>query len=229
MTPLELLAGAPVWLGGEMPELPATGAREHGLNALADYLASLTYRVKSPDGSRAVNVPRSRIHVFQPDDFEAAELPGIAILPGQYDHDYYGLGGPQILEETRDQFGEGSVLVRTSDYVETVIIDIASVHYPHGRGVAEGIKAALRMMADTSALRLKCLDYYDQIAIFSTVPGAGYLLDPDVVRSRRHVQIPLLMRVPELYRVQYAEMKVEITTEVYDGNSWLDFGVTPFP
>lgn len=240
MTDIEdLVADAPLgtsWADSALPTLPDKGAREFALRALRQFVCALTFRQTAAAGNPAkgFRVTRERFHIYQPDDVVELEAPGIGVLPGAYEHDYYGLGAPELIESTADRYGKGLVVARLSDYVETVTLDCVATQHAIRRSLIEGLKVAMRLGGTSGALRLRLPDYYDAIATFSLPGGPGYLDDVETAKNRRRAQMAVELRVPELVLVPYTTLTPSIdlggdtASNVFDGSVWLDFGVTAF-
>jgi len=202
-----------LWPSVPLRPLPDIGAREYALRRLRQYISLLVFRRTEGPGlaPQAFRIPADKINIYQPDDVkDPPDLPGIAMLPGTMDHEYWGLGSPRPDEETIDKYAPGTVVVWLSDYYETFLLDIWSAKHAMRRAITEGLKVGLRLQEDTMALNLTLPDYFDQIATFNLIGGPGYLEDAEVAKNRRHAQIPIEVWVPEVVLVDYRRLKIRL-------------------
>lgn len=211
-------------------------AREQALERLAEFISLLVFRrTMEPNvPPRGFQLPRDRIHVYQPDDLKDVEFPAIAFLPGRGMHVPQGLGPPLPMEDTQDVYGAGTVLVKQSDYVETFTIEVLSAKHAFRRAIVAGLKQALRSTDTTLSTDLSLPGYFDQVARF-WLDESTYIDDnPEVVKNRRRAHLFVELTVPEVFLIDYVELRPIVdlggadASEVYDGNLWLDFGETPF-
>lgn len=210
-----------VYPGPASPPFDVRDARTHALRTLRRFISLLRFqRVgETPDGLPiAFQVPETMIHVYQPDDVENhGPKPGIGFLPGRATHESYGLGPPEVLDDTADRFGDGLVLVRRSDHVETIPVEIVVAKDAERQGVLAGLKAALQMDDKSQALRLICSSYFDVVASFrldesESIDDAG----ADLNRRRAHLYV--LLVVPEVTLVRYRKTVVVRESTVERGS-----------
>lgn len=208
-----------VYPGPVSPPFDQRDAREHALETFADFVAALRFTRTGdvPDGPPLkFMVPREQIHVFQPDDVQQHPLTtgGLGILPGRARHEAYGLGPSHVLDETADCFGLGLVLVRHSDHVETVALELFAATQPERRGIISGLKQALRMDDRSGALRLVCRKYFGVVASFR-LDESESIDDEGATLNRRRAHLFVLLQVPEVQLVAYRKTKVgfEVVTE----------------
>lgn len=225
-----------VYPAGTGAIMPDQGAREYALDRLRQFIAAIVFRRTMAEGQapQRFRIPDNQIHLFQPDDGTDADLPSVAFLPGETSHDVYGLGPAELVEESADVFEVGKVLVLLADYVERVTIEVWAAKHAARRAVKSGIETAMLMSDSSSVLRLALPAYFNQVATYTLIDGPGYYEEVDAIRNRRKAQIPIELRVPELVLVDYRRLQVVIDmggvdrANVFDGNVWLDLGITRF-
>lgn len=205
----ELLKGTAfgrVYPGPASPPFDTHDPRDHALRTLKQFIALLRFqRVgETPDGPPVTfHVPEDFIHVYQPDDvLEHGPKPGIGFLPGRATHESYGLGPPEVLDDTADRFGDGLVLVRRSDHVETVPVEIVAAKQPERVGILSGLKTALQMDDKSQALRLVCSSYFDTVASFR-LDESENIDDAGATVNRRRAHLFVLLVIPEVTLVRY--------------------------
>jgi hypothetical protein len=158
-------------------------------------------------------VPEGLGHVYQADDGRGhAPKPGIGFLPGRARHEAYGLGPAVVLEETADLFGDGLVVVRRGDHVETVGVEVVGDKPQELQAIIAGLKVALTMDDKSGALRLRCDNYFGMVASFR-LDESETLDDPDSTLNRRRGHLWILMQVPEVTLVRYRKMVVRAEVE----------------
>lgn len=234
----ELLAfGVPfgtVWPARPPRPLLDKDAREHSLERLREFISLLVFRrtMAKNEAPKGFQIPKERIHVYQPDDPYDIELPAIAFVPGRGFHEEWGLGPPRPIEDTADVFAPGTVLVQQSDYVEIFTIEVLSAKHATRRAIVAGLKQALRATDTSLSTDLSLPSYFDQIARF-WLDESTYIDEPESVKNRRRAQMFVELRVAEVFLVDYVTMTSIVdlggsdASEVFDGNLWLDFGTTP--
>jgi hypothetical protein len=207
------------------PRLPAKDAREHALEALADFLALVTFQRTNGEGmvTQGFRVPRKRIFTHQPDDPQEAALPSIAFVPAEGIEEYYGLGPAEPIDGTEDVYGQGTMLYRACDWVETFTIEAYCAKHSVRVALKSGIQSVFRMLEESSTLRLKLPRYYDQVATFD-LEGGNQSDDLEGVRNRRRGQLAVQLQVREVFLANYVLMKPSVdlggpgAPEVVDGN-----------
>jgi len=224
------------WPERPAPFLPDIGPREGGLRALREYMASLVFRrtMAPGDPPRGFKLPPERIHVFQPDDVVEMKMPSVAFVPiAGGTLDFYGLGPPTIQESSIDVHGPGTALYRIADIVEPFSIEVWSAKHATRRAIIEGLIVALSAFEESQSIRLRMPDYFNELVEF-TLDTSTYFEEPDAVRNRRRAQIGSTLRAPILALANYTELRTQVClggqdgSHVWDGNVYLDFGVTIF-
>jgi hypothetical protein len=195
-----------VYPGPASPPFDSHDPRDHALRTLRRFISLLRFqRVgETPDGPTITfAIPETMIHVYQPDDVqEHGPKEGIGFLPGRATHESYGLGPPEVLDDTADKFGDGLVVVRRSDHVETIPVEIVAAKQAERNGILAGLKAALQMDDKSQALRLVCSSYFDVVASFR-LDESENIDDAGATLNRRRAHLFLLLVVPEVTLVRY--------------------------
>ena len=188
------------------PGLQHRDARSHALSTLREFISLLNFSRAGdlPDGAPIrFRVPEERIHVYQPDDVQQTlGKPGIGFLPGRAVHEPYGLGPGEVLDDTADRFGDGLVLVRRSDHVETFPVEVVVDKAPVRDGIVAGLKEALQMDDRSGALRLVCRSYFDIVASFRLEQSEN-IDEADGTNNRRRAHLFVLLQIPEVALVRY--------------------------
>jgi hypothetical protein len=202
MTPEELVLGAL-----PLEPLPTTDARSAALGRLKLYVSLLRFRRAGDKGGAPIEfrVRPEDVLTEWPDNNHELHLPSVAFLPAPGELQAPALGPPRELEETVDEFGEGTVLVYESDYVETFTVEVWGASRAERRALVAGLKAALVGEA-SQALAMVLRDYYGQIATFLLL-GAQNFDDPDVARNRRRAGLSVQLTVPEVRLARYPVLR----------------------
>lgn len=197
--------------------LPAYDARTHALYRFADFLAALEWSKPGNEGEADIpfRIPREDIYTEQPDDPTSLNFPSIAFLSARGQHDQYTLGPSDLLEDTYDKFGKGTVLLLQGEYIESFMLEAWGSHLYERRSILAGVQAVLRMNERSNALQLNLPAYYNRIASFTLI-DSQHVDDPDVVRGRRRGQIAIELRVPEVVLVDAITMRPCLCVEVAD-------------
>lgn len=207
--------------GPASPPLQHKDARWHALATLRRFVSLLNFRRTGdlPEGAtERFRVPEESIHLYQPDDVKLwGGKPGIGFLPGRATHEAYGLGPPEVLEDTADQFGDGLVLVRRSDHVETLAIEVVVPKAPERDGIVAGLKEALQLDDRSQALRLVCRSYFCQVASFR-LDESEPIDDASATDNRRRAHLYVLLQVPEVALVRYRRAQVVPSADVERGS-----------
>jgi len=231
------VAAGTVWPPRPPPVLPDKDARDLALERLALYMSCLTFRrtMEKNAPPQKFRIPRERVHVYQPDDVHRLEFPAIGIVHGQGFHEYYGLGPPEFVPGSEGKAGPGTGLLRLSDYVERVTIEVMAHKHSFRRAIVAGLTAALRGSMTSSRIQLHVPGYYGIPASFS-LEETMYLDEPDNVRNRRRAHLFVEMRINEVQPVTAVPMQPPIVDfgggpnddNIFDGNYYLDLNGTVF-
>ena len=203
-----------------VPDLPDADARDYALYRFRDFLSCLIYRRRMAEGSppNPFRVPKKSIHVHFPDDIKRATLPGFGMIPGAGIHDSAPeLGPPRILEDSKDKFGPGTVLIRKSDYEETFTLEAWGAKHAERRALMAGVKCALRSSDRSYALQLTLPDYFNAVASFE-LDDSQYVEDDNTVRNRRRGHLFIKLNVCEVGLVNVVDINPQFELEVLDGN-----------
>jgi hypothetical protein len=199
--------------------LPHLDARERALDTFAEFVSRLVFQRTGDVGKGgrtiAFRVRRDDIHVYQPDSpLEGPPpAPGIGMLPGRAVHEPYGLGPPQVLEDTVDAYGLGTVLERQGDHVETFAVEVVASKQAERVAVVAGLKSAFRIGDSSGALRLVCRGYYDRVASFR-LDESEQVDDQDAARNRRRGHLYVQLHVQEVQLVRYRLIVPRVAVEV---------------
>lgn len=189
----------------DAPGLPDKGAREYALRRFCDFLSKLPFMRTMAGPPQKFVVPRSQIHINQPDAVVGAaggvKLPTIAFLTSTDDQssgeDPGWLGPALDIEGTEDVFAPDSALFYIGSHDEDLTLEVVSSKAATRRAIVEGIKQVLRSSDDSAALRLSLPDYFNQDATF-TYLSSTYVEDQDAVRNRRKAHIVINLYVAEV-------------------------------
>ena len=210
--------------------LPSLDARTHALKTLKQYISLLVFGRTGDAGGppKVFRIDPANIHEEQPDDPAALKFPAVAFLPAPGEHEEFGLGPPRFLEDSVDVYGQGTVLVYMSDYVEQLVVETWGSHKAERRALLAGLELAFRCYDGSYATMFKLPDYYNQIARV-WVETTRYIDDPDIVRGRRRGQLVLWLVVPEVQLVRYVKLRPTVSVEAYDGSVVLDLATATRP
>lgn len=216
-----LLQGVP--FGEVEPPMPLRpladiDPRTHALERFREYITLLDFSRTGPKDMPAIvyRLPKTSVHIEQPDEPDNLTMPAIAFLPGDGTFETFGLGPPKMLEDTADVYGLGLVLVVKHDLVEDFIIEVWGATRAERRSLVAGLTEALTAIDESYSTRLTLPAYFDQVAEF-TLNGVRYIDDPDVIRGRRRAHVKVNLRVPEVQLVAYRPMEAQVIVETCDG------------
>jgi hypothetical protein len=200
--------------------IPTRDARTYALRALRRFMGLLIFARPGdkPPGARRgpplrFVVPYENIHVYQPDNITDAGLPGIGIRPARGRHEAYGLGPAQEIDGTADVYGPGTFLIRKSDWVEQIAIEVLGAEDAMRTALKAGLEEALTNGEDSYALQLRLPAYYNQVATFASDEGE-VLEDDPVFRNRRRADLYVTMTVPEVALVRAPDFDPSVVVEV---------------
>lgn len=188
-------------------------ARTHVLERFADYLHCIQFQV--PDGPEVTpyQIPRERILVEWPDDDQTVmKWPTLVFEPGRYELLPSGLT-PRVNEASRDQHGQGTVLVTSYEYRELVTLAVWASTRAQRRTMLAGIEWALTPVEEIAGIRLRVPDYYDETVHFEAMEGQNIDVE-DSMRRRRRSEMVFEMRfdLVNLVRMDDLEPSVEVAT-----------------
>lgn len=203
----------------EQPKTPNdVDARHVALETLRTYLSRCNFARTGASGTDQVEVfrvPYDSIFTEQPDSIVDLPMPALTFVAGEGVHEPYGLGPPQLIEETADQYGKGLVLVALAEYVEEFNLETWSEYRAERRALVAGLLEAFTPLEETWSLRLKLPDYFDQVANFEF--KSTRLVEDLSDKNRRRSQIRVQLRVPEVALVRYVRLeRVLADVEVID-------------
>lgn len=206
-----------------LPKLPDRDAREHGLEALRQYIGALIFRRTNAPGLPPIEfqIPTSSIYKEQPDDVENLLLPAIGFVPSVGKHLTFGLGPPRVLEDSMGVNGHNTALLHVSDYVEPITIEVWASKIAERRAIVAGLKIALRASDASSAIYLKLPNYYGMPACFALM-GSQYIDDDATVRNRRRAFLMVEMTVCEVAPCNISGLQPRASVEVLDAGVQLN-------
>ena len=217
------MAGDSSFLGPLSPRLQDKDAREFALERLKEFIQCVVFRRTLDAGQEpeAFRLSEKRIHIYQPDDIVTLAPPSIGIVPSRGTHESFGLGPPSICEDSKDVYGQGTVLVIQSEYKELIGVEVWGDKHALRRGMIAGLKQVLRISEQSYALRLSLPAYFDRTVTFA-LNDSEYIEEPDTARNRRRGHLFLEMTVPEVLLVDYVLLKPYVDLRVTDGNLELE-------
>lgn len=198
--------------------LPDIDERTHALRAFADYIATLQFRRSAGAGKEPITfrIPRTQIYIEQPDNVEDMKFPAIAFIPGRGRYESFGLGPPNIKDDTIDKFAPGTALLESAEYKERFILEAWGSKIGERRAIVAGLHAALLRQESSYALRILLPDLYGTSAEFALVEREN-IDGPDAVRNRRRGHFHIDLTVCVLQLVNVVTMRPMVVTEVCDG------------
>lgn len=201
------------------PPLPALApaaadARTRALEALREYLSLVHFQRQG--APRTFRIPKEQIHIEQPDSFENLRFPAVAFIAGVAPFDAVGLGGSEMLEDTRDLYGVGTVLLRRGEHIEELTMEVWEDTIPGRRALRAALSEALAPIEESSSLRLRLDDYYGLVADYAQL-SSQVVDDIDTAKGRRRSLHVLRVAVPVVQLVRYAELQPQVIVEVTEG------------
>ena len=201
-----------------LPALPDADARDYALRRFRDFLASLIYQRRGENGlTIPFRLPKTSIHVYQPDDVRTVALPGFGFVPARGVHDAISLGPPTVIDSSKDVYGQGTVLVRKSDYTETFALEAWGSKHAERRALIAGVTPRCAPSDSSYALQLKLPQYFNQVASYS-LDESQYVDDDNTVRNRRRGHLFIKLQVCEVGLINYTNLNAQLSIEVLDGN-----------
>lgn len=161
----------------------------------------------------AFRVPEKNIHIEHPDNVDQMELPAIVVIPGQGTYESLGLG-TVIDESTRDRFAPDTAVLLTSEYRETIQLEVWGAGKAERRAVIIGLETALTPTEFMAGVRFRMPAYFDQLVLFSL--GGRRIVEEDAGRNRRRALLDVEMSLNVCSLVNVVDLKPIILTEVTD-------------
>jgi len=166
---------------------------------------------------------RPRFHPFRIDDVffdwprheddrveDAREKPKMnALILLDEDSPYDADVNPEVLEDTRDVYGHGTVLRRLASFQCTLAVVMYSVHKDERRGVRKWIEENLlaEPSEDIPGRRVVISEYYNRVARYR-LRSLGYRDEHDSARSNQWSTVCRIeAEIDKVVRVPYVEMK----------------------
>lgn len=221
------------WFGQVYPErqsgpLPPATARDHALRRFREFFSLLVFSRKGTDPEHPISfsIPAERIFVEQPDDIPDQKAPALGMIPSRGIHNTYGLGPPDLLDDSFDVYGLGTALLLQGEYTESFQVEVWSSHPAERQALLAGVQGALRVSQRSQALTLTLPDYFDRVATFR-LDESQNVDDPDVVRGRRRGQLMVELTVPEVLLVDVVTLRPAVRARVTGEGEPCDVGPNP--
>jgi hypothetical protein len=180
-------------------------ARQHALDAFADFVAALELANPGSAKSPTFSIPRAQIFTSQPGNPEELKMPSVVVIPGRGRHDAYSLGPASEDEDSVDLFAPGTVLLKLGEYIEVFTLEVWGSHDALRTSILAGIENAMRVGEWSNALLLPTA-HFGRVARFA-LEDSLHVDDPDLVRGRVRGQIFIRLEVPECLLVNMVTMK----------------------
>lgn len=192
----------------DAPGLPSTPAAQAAFARLGELIALLPFERRMTDGTaQRFRLTGDHFFMDQPPAAEEARLPTIARVGlGNGQHVPYGIGPAQDIEGTEDVFGEGTVLVRLSDYVESFALEVVAATDGVRDAIVAGLEQTFQMQEESLSLRLSLPRYYGQLATF-VLQGTQLFQDADAARERRKAHLLVELTVTEVMLVNASTLR----------------------
>lgn len=196
-----------VWPTQSPPLSGHYAARDRALTRLLDYLAEVTWRHTgtTKDGEPIeFKIRRCNMFLEQPESEIKMSFPTIAVLQNRNAPINQTIGPPTILEETRDRYGKGTVLVQVDELSEEVVLDCWFETRAQRRAIHAGMEGGV-LHTNQGPLYLTLPKYFDRIVSFQF--QAAQRFDGDsAIRNRRELQITVSMRMECVFLVLMNEL-----------------------
>lgn len=208
-----------VWPPKPALPLPDKDPREHALERLREYICALEFMRTGDVGGKPIpfRLPLNTVFIAQPDSLVDLPLPGVGIVPGRGAHNTFGLGPPEVRDETFNVFAPGTAVAQLGEYSEVITIEVWGSKIAERRALMAGLKQAFRASDSSTAIYLSLPSYFGSVASFELVESL-YIDGDEVARNRRRGHLFLNMRVCELALVNVVSLQVLDEVTVIDGN-----------
>jgi hypothetical protein len=213
-----LLQGTPfgeIFPPKQNPDFLAIDGRTAAMRVLRKYISFLQFFRAGDKGQPPIpfQIPIDDIHIEWPDNEVDMRFPSIVFLSqGRANYDAIGLG-TNLLEQTADRFGAGTVLQVQSEYTENFAIEIWASKKPERRAILAGLEVALTPTEQMYGIRFTVPEYYDQVCRF-TLMDREIFDEPDGALNRRRARLYLEMTINMVALVNYRRIEPMMKTEV---------------
>jgi hypothetical protein len=236
----KLVVGTPY---ASFPPRPAPAAvsvdvRTRGLRVLKRYMSLLNfYRPGDKDPVTGelgepilFKIPPADIHIGWPDGEVELRRPSLVFMTLQNPETEPPGMGPQVMEETCDQFGFGTVLQRVGYRTERFAIEIHASSKAESRSIISCIAYALNPTQENRGVRFLLPDYYEQVVEFWQ-ESDRQRDEESAIRNRREASVEVTMSQTLVVLIPYVPFEAQIVvgvddppsaTEVADGILVLD-------
>ncbi len=158
-------------------------------------------------------IPREQFYEEQPDNPEELTLPCITVIAGDASYNPIGMT-TFVIEESRDQYGLGTVLQWQSSYDETIVLEIAAQSKAERRAIKVGLEQALVPTEQLYGLRFAMPDYFGQLVTFSL--DKFKLKEEMSGQNRRKSHMTLAMHLTVVALVDAVTLRPVVSTSVQD-------------
>lgn len=215
---LRALVAGPLFGDVQPPRPPPKAGRETvdartaALRALKAYLTGCVFYLPMGEGREPepFQVCPENFLIKASDGEHAQKYPSITVMgqPGKYEAASFV---PLVDEDTRDQFGLGTVLVRHATYVEELALEVEASQEPEMRAVLAGLETAFNPTDGRSGLLLQTRGYFGVPARFLLVGRENYT-ETDSARNRRRAQVKVALdlNVVSLVRASPLQARAEV-------------------
>lgn len=205
------------------PNVVSVDVRTRGLRVLKRYISLLNfYRpgakdpVTGEEGSPILfKIPKNDIHIGWPDGEVELRRPSLVFMTIQKPTiDPPGMG-PQVLEETCDQFGFGTALQRVGYRTETLAIEIHASSKAEARSIVACLSYALNPTQENRGVRFLLPDYYEQVVEFWQETDRQND-EESAIRNRRSASVEITMSQNLVTLIPYVPFEAQIVVGVND-------------
>lgn len=175
--------------------LPAEDGRHFATEAIAKYIASWQFNVRSVGNStKPLRLDPVKQILFEwPKDGKDLVMPVLVFeTDGEPNHDFIG---NTVFEEegTADVFAPGTAVYEWAEHLETFKLHVFAPDKPTRRALIAGLEIIFNPVQVMSGFRLVLTKYFNHTVVV-TMEGGGRVDDPDAVANRRKADFTVTMR-----------------------------------
>lgn len=201
------------------PKPLSTDGRTAALHVLRDYVTNLTFYRAMAQGQppQAFQIDPANFHIEWPDSTVDMVAPSISVIHSRGRYDTIGLVS-YVEEDTRDVYGQGTVLQWQMEYIETINLEINVSKKSERRAIIAGLEIAFSPTEQMSGLRFTMPEYFDELVCF-VINKRELMDDGDSARNRRRAQIEIEMRHNIVALVNYVQIvpSLEVNVDIDQG------------
>ena len=204
-----------VWPPRPNPPPLTEDGRTIALRTLAKYIAALNfYRPGNAAGGPPIrfNIPEENFFIEWSDAKQSMPFPSIAVVHDTANYDVIGLVS-YVEEDSLNVFAPNTVVQWQSEYIENIQLEIWCNYKAERRAILSGIETAMSPTEQTSGVRFRMPNYYNQLVCF-TLNTRKLIDEPDSMRGRRRATLGIEMRFNIVVLIQATTMTPRITTNV---------------